>query len=249
MKNYSYIGISLVILIFGIIFIPRIVDRISDGEVILSDRLNTNNAKKDDNSSSSARTKELSYIEVNGERKKAPDFELINQEGNVITNKDFLGKVYVAEFFFTTCPTICPIMNKNLVEVQDELKGEANFAVASFSIDPVHDTPEVLKEYARNYNITNPHWHLLTGNKDEIYNLANVGFLIYAGEDEQVEGGFAHSGLFSLVDKEGYIRSRLDRFGNPIIYYRGSVERNKSVTEGEEEPQIDILIEDIKQLL
>jgi len=79
--------------------------------------------------------------------------------------------------------------------------------------------------------------------------LANKGFGIFANTDSAVPGGFAHSGLFALVDREGYVRSRLDKFGNPIIYYKGSIERGVSVLEGEEEPQIDMLIEDLKKLL
>lgn len=247
MKNYSYIGVSVVILIFGIIFIPKIIDRISNNEVVSKNRLNQGN--ETERKADAVGKEELVYIEINGKRKKAPEFELINQNGDTITNEDYLGKVYVAEFFFTTCPTICPIMNKNLVEVQDELEEEKEFGIASFSIDPTHDTPRVLQEYAQNYNITNPNWHLLTGDKEQVFELANAGFNIYAGEDENEAGGFAHQGMFALVDKEGYIRSRKDSYGNPIIYYRGSIERNKSVAEGEEEPQIDILIEDIKNLL
>lgn len=243
-RKYSYIGLSLIILFFGIIFIPKIVKTITSDEVVKADRLNVKGAEKRSNTS-----KKLAYIEINGRKKKAPDFQLVNQDGDSVSNKDYLGKVYVAEFFFTTCPTICPIMNQNLVEVQEEFKDKEDFGIVSFSIDPKHDTPEVLKSYAENYGIDHPNWNLLTGIKDSIYGLANGGFNIYAGEDSDVPGGFAHQGLFALVDKEGYIRSRLDRFGNPIIYYRGSVERNKSVVEGEEEPQIDILIEDIKKLL
>ena len=243
-RKYSYIGLSLIILVFGIIFIPKIVKTITSDEVVKADRLNVKGAEKRPNIN-----KKLAYIEINGKKKKAPDFQLVNQDGDTITNKDYLGKVYVAEFFFTTCPTICPIMNQNLVEVQEEFQDKEDFGIVSFSIDPKHDTPEVLKSYAENYGIDHPNWNLLTGEKDAIYDLANGGFNIYAGEDSDVPGGFAHQGLFALVDQEGYIRSRLDRFGNPIIYYRGSVERNKSVVEGEEEPQIDILIEDIKKLL
>ena len=97
--------------------------------------------------------------------------------------------------------------------------------------------------------MTNPNWNFLTGDREKIYEMANTGFGIFADEDETVPGGFAHSGLFALIDKEGYVRSRLDKFGNPIIYYRGSIERNKSIVEEEEEPEIDILIEDINKLL
>ena len=244
MKNYSYIGISLVILIFGIIFIPKIIDRVSEDEVVTSDRLNQKREKplkKTD--------VELTYIEIDGQRKKAPHFEFVNQDGDTISNEDYKGKVYVVEFFFTTCPTICPVMNKNLVEIQNTFKGKDDFGIASFSIDPSHDTPEVLAEYAETYGITDPDWNLMTGDREKIYALANQGFGLYAGEDANAAGGFAHQGMFALVDKEGYIRSRKDQFGNPLIYYRGSVERNKSVAQGEEEPQIDILIEDINNLL
>lgn len=241
MKNTSYIGISLIILIFGIIFIPKIVDRVSNNDVVKSDRLNVNKKAGDPG--------KMMYIEQYGEKKKVPEFSFVNQDGDTITNEDYLGKVYVIEFFFTTCPSICPIMNRNLVEIQDEFKGESDFGIASFTIDPAHDTPEVLKEYAANYGVTNPNWHFLTGDRERVYEMANTGFGIFADEDKTVPGGFAHSGLFALVDKEGYVRSRADKFGNPIIYYRGHVERNQSVLEGEEEPQINILIEDINNLL
>lgn len=241
MKNSSYIGISLIILIFGIIFIPKIIDRVSNKEVVKSDRLNVQKRTKEPG--------KMVYIEQYGKRKKVPEFSFVNQDGDTITNEDYMGKVYVIEFFFTTCPSICPIMNKNLVEVQKEFKGEEDFGIASFTIDPAHDTPQVLKEYAKNYGITNPNWNFLTGDRNEIYEVANTGFGIYANEDETVPGGFAHSGLFALVDKEGYVRSRTDEYGNPIIYYRGYIERNQSVVEEGEEPQIDILIEDINNLL
>lgn len=241
MKNSSYIGISLIILIFGIIFIPRIIDRIGSEDIIKSDRLNVQTKKGDPS--------EVAYIIQYEEKKRVPEFEFINQDGDTITDKDYLGKVYVIEYFFTTCPSICPIMNENLISVQNEVDDDKNFGIVSITIDPKHDTPEVLKEYAKNYGVTNPNWNFLTGDRNKIYEMANSGFGIFADEDETVPGGFAHSGLFALIDKEGYVRSRLDKFGNPIIYYRGSVERNKSIVEGEEEPEIDILIEDINKLL
>lgn len=243
MKNYSYIGIFLVILIFGIIVVPEIMERVSDREMVTSNRSdNENNRKRVSDAT-------LPYIMINGEKKKIPDFEFVNQEGDTITNEDYKGKVFIAEFFFTTCPTICPIMNRNLVEIQNEFPDNEDFGIASFTIDPVHDTPQVLKAYAANYGIEHPNWHLLTGDREDIFRLANSGFNIYAGENPEAEGGFEHSGYFALIDQEGYIRSRVDQFGNPIIYYRGSIERNKQTVFGEEEPQIDILIEDAKKLL
>lgn len=242
MKNYSYIGISLVILIFGIIFIPEIIKRVQEGNVVVSDRMSIPEAE-------SKNEEPLAYIKVNGKKKKVPSFEFIDQNGDTISNKDYKGKVYIAEFFFTTCPSICPIMNRNLVLVQNKFKNNPDFGIASFTIDPAHDTPEVLKEYAKSHGIVHPNWHLLTGDREEIYRLANSGFNIYAGKDSTTAGGFAHSGYFALVDKEGYIRSRTDKFGNPIIYYRGSIKKGTITAPGEESPQIEILIEDVKKLL
>jgi len=240
-KNSSYIGISLIILIFGIIFIPRIVERISNDDVVKTDRLNVKRATGDNS--------EVGYIEQYGNKKRVPEFKFVNQDGDTITNKDYLGKVYVVEFFFSTCPSICPIMNANLINVQKEFKGNEDFGIASFSIDPEHDTSEVLKEYKEDHGITSENWNFLTGKREDIYKVANSGFGIFADKDETVPGGFAHSGLFALIDKEGYIRSRNDQFGNPIIYYRGSIDPSKSIAEGEEKPEIDELIADIKTLL
>lgn len=189
MKNYSYIGISFVILVFGIWAVPKIVDRFTKPR--------------------------LAKIG------KVPEFSFTNQNQKTITNQSYHDKVYIVEFFFTTCPSICPIMNQNMVKIQDQFFGNPNLGIASLTIDPITDTPEVLKEYAIQYKITNPNWNLLTGNKETIYKFANSGFNLYVGENTEVEGGFEHSGFFALVDKEGNIRSRFDEQGNPIIYYNG----------------------------
>ena len=241
--NYSYIGIAFIILVFGIIFIPKIVDRISNGDII------RNESRSDYANDKKPVLSDLVFIENNGEKRKVPNFSFTNQNGKTITNQDYLGKVYVIEFFFTTCPTICPRMNLNLVQIQNSFKDFENFGVASFTINPEHDNPEVLKAYAEKYGITNPNWHLLTGNKEEIYSLANSGFYIYAAENEDVLGGFEHSGNFALIDKNGFIRSRKDKFGNPVIYYKGIIsEAEKTDDEGVEE-EISALKEDIKKLL
>lgn len=240
-KNSSYIGISLVILVFGIIFIPKIIDRISNDDVVKIDRLNVKRASGD--------TAEVGYIEQYGKKKRVPDFKFVNQDGDTITNEDYLGKVYVVEFFFSTCPSICPIMNANLINVQKQFENNKDFGIASFTIDPAHDTPEVLKEYKNDHGITSKNWNFLTGEREDIYKVANQGFGIFANQDETVPGGFAHSGLFALIDKKGYIRSRKDEFGNPIIYYRGSIDPEKSIAEGAEKPEIEELIQDIHKLL
>ncbi|WP_456462574.1 SCO family protein [Lutibacter sp.] len=152
---------------------------------------------------------------------KVPPFEFTNQDGKLISNSFYKDKVYVVEFFFTTCPTICPKMNENMVKIQNKFYGNNEFGIASFSINPTHDTPEILKEYAKSHGATLKNWNFLTGDQDKIYELANTGFTLFAGENSDAEGGFEHSGMFALVDKQGNIRSRLDKFGNPIAFYDG----------------------------
>lgn len=155
---------------------------------------------------------------------KVPDFEFTNQEGALISNKDYEGKVYVAEFFFTSCPTICPIMTQNTVLLQHKFYGNPHFGIASISINPEKDTPEVMKSYAKEKGATMKSWNFLTGDEATIFSFSNEGFKLYAGENEAVEGGFEHSGLFALIDKKGYIRSRTIVTGtneNPIKFYDG----------------------------
>lgn len=239
MKNkYTYVWVSLVILVFGILFVPKIIDRIETGTVVENDRMNLK-----DNSGS------LAFVMLNGKKRMVPAFEFINQDSLVVSDKDYQGKVFVAEFFFTSCPSICPIMSKNLVEVQNEFETSDNFGIASFSITPDYDTPTVLKEYAERYGITDLDWNLMTGDQEKIYELANSGFNIFAAEMPDSPGGFEHSGLFALIDKNGYIRSRVDDYGNPIVYYRGAITEAQGKNDHGEEQQITALIEDIKKLL
>ena len=247
--NYSYIGIAFIILVFGIIFIPKIIDRISKGDITRdngrSENVTKNSEFIDSNSSS-----DLVYItNPQGERKKVPSFSFTNQNGKTITDEDYLGKVYLVEFFFTTCPTICPRMNRNMIDIQNRFEGEEDFGIASFTINPETDTVEVLKQYADNYGVTNPHWHLLTGDREAIYKLANEGFYLYTAEDLEVEGGFEHSGNFALIDKEGYIRSRVSASGSPLIYYNGIVSEEEGVDDDGIKEEISILKEDIAKLL
>tara|TARA_R100001132_G_C3197989_1_gene46775 strand:- start:140 stop:523 length:384 start_codon:yes stop_codon:yes gene_type:complete len=123
-------------------------------------------------------------------------------------------------------------------EIQNAFLDEKNFGIASITINPLYDTVEVLKEYAKTYEVVQPNWHFLTGNHNEIYTLANEGFNLYVGEAPEVEGGFEHSGFFALIDQNGNIRSRIDANGNPIIYY-----------DGLEKEGVEMLITDIKKLL
>ncbi len=237
-KKYTYVWVSLIVLIFGIIVIPRIVERLSSNTVVENDRLNV-----------SIQNEKLGYILLDGKKRKVPSFEFINQDSVVVSDKDYLGKVYVVDFFFTRCPSICPVMTTNLVDVQRHFKGNENFGIASFSITPEFDTPQVLRTYAEKYKIEKSGWNLLTGDKDTVYQLANAGFNIFAAEMPDVPGGFEHSGLFALVDKEGYLRSRIDEFGNPIVYYRGAILEKEGTNDQGETEEIGILKSDIQKLL
>ena len=245
--NYSYAGIAFIILIFGIIFVPKIIDRVSNNDVSREESRSTtiNQSKVNSNSGKN----DLAYIEINGSPKKVPNFRFVNQNNDTISNEDYLGKVYVVEFFFTTCPTICPRMNKNLIQIQNTFETRDDFGVASFTITPQIDTPEVLKAYADQYGIKNPNWHLMTGDQDTIYKLANEGFNLYTAQDDNVEGGFEHSGNFALIDKHGYIRSRIDGFGNPLIFYNGIISEDEGSDEDGIPQEITILKEDITKLL
>jgi protein SCO1/2 len=208
LKNKSYIGISFIILLFGIYAVPKIVNRIQNNDIVKGDRL--------DKIGSTA--KEVEKLVKIG---PAPKFELVNQDNKKITNETYKGKVYVLEFFFTTCPSICPKMNLSMLAIENKFFGNPNFGIVSITIDPSHDTPEVLKAHAKLLGVKSSNWNFLTGDKDYIFNLANKGFNLYAGENSKVNGGFEHSGLFALIDKNGNIRCRKDNFGNPILYYDG----------------------------
>ena len=231
-RKNSYIGISFIILIFGIYVVRNLDDRISNETLIDNNRLNSTQKNNEDN---------LSQLYVYD---RVPPFEFINQNGETINNDTYLGKVYVVEFFFTTCPTICPMMNDQMLLIQEAFATNLNFGIASISITPKIDTQEVLKDYAINNGITHKNWHLLSGkSEEEVFNLSNNGFKLYAGIDENIDhGGFEHSGLFALVDKKGVIRSRKDAQGNPILYYR-------AIKENGFPNQINELKEDIKILL
>ena len=107
--------------------------------------------------------KELNFIKLNGKKKKVPEFFLQNQDNLFISNEDFLGKVFVVEFFFTSCPSICIEMNKNMKILDNEFGDRDDFGIASFTIDPEHDTPKVLKEYAEFLEVGSKNWNFLTG--------------------------------------------------------------------------------------
>lgn len=156
-----------------------------------------------------------------------PDFAFVNQDSQRVTQETVEGKIYVTDFFFTSCPTICPKMKSQMLRVYEAYKDNPNVVLLSHSIDPDHDTVAVLQDYASRLGIESSKWHLLTGDKDSIYDMA-MQYLAAAKEDESMEGGFTHSGDFMLVDQQRRIRGHYD---------------------GTKEEDVDRLIQDIPLLL
>ncbi|MCR9154939.1 MAG: SCO family protein [Bacteroidetes bacterium] len=152
---------------------------------------------------------------------KIPPFQFTTQDNELLSSEDMLGKIYVANFFFSTCPTVCPAMNYNLQQVQDRFIGYEYIDFLSFTVDPDHDTVEVLKAYEQKIGAVNGRWYFLTGEKEEIYKTA-ANFFLSAQVDEDAPGGFLHSENLVLVDWEGRIRSRKDEQGNLKAVYSGT---------------------------
>lgn len=228
-NNIKYIGLFIIIILFGVFSLPKIYERVVNSDITDSNRLNTN--------------ERLAYLTISDQKRKAPDFLLTNQDSILISNDDMIGKVYVLEFFFTRCPDICIEMNQNMKLLDEEFGDSNDFGIVSITIDPNNDTPSVLKKYSEALDVKSQNWHFLTGEKDYIYDLANIGFNIFANQNSNFIGGFEHQGYFALIDKDGYIRSRKDSFGNPIMYYLGINDIN-SIQQG-----IGMLNYDIKKLI
>lgn len=138
-----------------------------------------------------------------------PDFEFLNQDSVMISNKFFDNKIYVANFFFTHCPSICPTMQRNLLKAYEKYKNDDRIAFLSHSIDFKYDQPSVLKEYATKLGVTNDKWQFVTGSKSDIYGISDK-YLVYTKEDENVPGGYDHSGYLVLIDKDKHIRGAYD---------------------------------------
>ena len=134
-------------------------------------------------------------------------------------------------------------MNKNMKILDDEFGKRDDFGIASFTIDPENDTPKALKKYSELLNVKSKNWHFLTGDISDIYKISNSGFNIFSSINPDVAGGFEHQGFFALIDKSGYIRSRENGMGSPIVYYLGINNENSN------EQGIDMIREDIKKLL
>lgn len=182
---------------------------------------------------------------------KVPDFQLTDQNGQMISHKNMLGKVYLVEFFYSHCPTICPVMNSNMKYIMTEIN-RPDFGIVSISIDPTHDTPEVLKNHARMIGATSQNWHFVSGDRDYIGNLADQ-FDIYVGDKEDQSESLNHSGMIALVDQDGNLRCRFDENNMPVLYYSGlnydDPKGTKTSLWGKYHPDREKLIEDIKKLL
>jgi protein SCO1/2 len=135
-----------------------------------------------------------------------PDFRFVDQDSNIVTQETFADQIYVADFFFTTCPTICPVMKRQMHRLYEKLEGTDDVRLLSHTIDPEHDTVAVLKAYAdRLGGIDAARWHLVTGDRDSIYEQARYYFE-NASADPTAPGGFIHSGYFYLIDKQRRVR-------------------------------------------
>ncbi len=159
---------------------------------------------------------------------KVADFSFVDQDSAVVTNDTFKGKVYVTDFFFTSCPTICPVMKKEMLRVYDTFKDNDEVVFLSHTIDPTYDTVALLHDYAERLGVSSSKWHFVTGDKEAIYDMALKSYMVTAMEDKNAEGGFIHSGAFMLVDEDRRVRG----------VYDGTVKE-----------QVDVLINDIGRLL
>jgi protein SCO1/2 len=156
------------------------------------------------------------------------DFSFINQDNETITKDSLTGSIYVANFFFTSCPSICPIMTRNMSYLQDKLSVFPNIRFLSHTVDPVNDTPDKLKSYVRlmqqkNININLSNWDFVTGDKDKLYQSA-ANYFVNASVDSLAPGGDLHSEYFILIDKQGRVRSGIDKNGNAVGAYDGTNE-------------------------
>ena len=180
--------------------------------------------------------------DLDGNDHKISDFSLINQDGIVINNDSMLGNIYVADFFFTTCPTICPVMTKNMAYIQEKLSVYPSIKFLSHTVNPETDTPERFLEYIeemqqKNILIDLKNWDFVTGQKDEIYEVAK-SYFVNVSPDSLAPGGFLHSEYFVLIDKEGRVRSGIDKAGNVLGVYDGT-----------NDAQMKDLVNDVKVLM
>ena len=156
------------------------------------------------------------------------DFSFTDQDGVTISQDIFKDKIYVADFFFTTCPTICPIMKRQMLRVYEKYKDNPDVLILSHTIDPDYDSVEVLHEFADRLGVSSKTWHFVTGNKDSIYDIGQNSYMVTARQDPDEPGGYLHSGAFLLIDKDRRVRG----------IYDGTIEE-----------KVDLLMKDMDKLL
>lgn len=233
---------SVIVLIFGTIVIPSIVKRLKGDQVVDINRMTMTQDLMYPNA-------KLSYIMGEEGPRMVPAFDFVDQNGDTFSRDSLLGKITVLDFFFTSCPTICPIMSSNISQLANKFKEHQNVQFVSISINPRYDTVDRLALYKEKYNTLTNEWYLLNGPVEEVYALARDGFFMIAKEEADAPGGFEHSGLFALIDTNGFLRSSIDNFGNPLIYYRATITPEEKVDDNGEEEQITLLSEDINRLI
>ncbi|MBO9673493.1 MAG: SCO family protein [Sphingobacteriaceae bacterium] len=142
--------------------------------------------------------------------KTISDFSFLNQDSITVTNKDFDGKIYVADFFFTSCPTICPVMHRNLLKVYEKYKGNQKVMLLSHTIDYRYDIPSRLKAYRSKLGADGRQWQFVWGAKDIVYRMAEKDYLVSVNEDKASPGGYVHQGYLVLIDKHRRVRGAYD---------------------------------------
>ena len=158
-----------------------------------------------------------------------PDFHFTDQDSNAVTQETFNDKIYVADFFFTSCPDICPAMKTQMLRVYEKFRDNDGFALLSHTIDPKRDSVSVLKDYSERLGVEGADkWFFVTGDKEEIYDIGLNGYMVTADESPDAPGGFIHSGAFILVDKQKRVRG---------------------VYDGTREEKVDLLMKDIPRLM
>ena len=155
------------------------------------------------------------------------NFQFVDQDSSVITNDTFKGKIYVTDFFFTTCRTICPIMKTQMLRVYENIEKDPDVLLLSHTIDPEYDTVALLHDYADRLGVKSSKWHFVTGTQDDIFHIAQTSYFATALADDTEPDGLIHSGAFLLIDKERRIRGKYD---------------------GTKEDEVNRLMEDIKKL-
>ena len=156
------------------------------------------------------------------------DFSFTNQDGDEVSQDTFKDKIYIADFFFTTCPTICPIMKTQMLRVYEQYLDNPDVLILSHTIDPKHDSVAVLHEFADRLGVSSDTWHFVTGDLDKIFEIGQDSYMVTAMEDKDELGGYLHSGAFLLIDKKRRIRGIYD---------------------GTKEDKVDLLLNDIDRLL